>query len=223
MHLAIIMDGNRRWAEERGLPVLEGHRQGYEKAKEGLKWCQKRGIEILTLYAFSTENWRRPKIEVKYIMKLLYLLLTKDIQELHEKGARFRLIGQKEKLSPKLQELVEKAEELTKNNQKGTLLLAISYGGRAEITEALRKIVKEKIPPDEINEEIIGQHLYTSGLPDPDLIIRTSGEQRISDLLIWQSAYAEFYVCQKYWPDFGEEDLDLALAEFTSRQRRFGK
>ena len=222
-HLAIIIDGNRRWAREKGLPIFEGHRQGLKKVKELGKWLKARGIKILTLYCFSTENWKRSPAEVNYLMKLLNSALTEDIKEFHKRGFKLRVIGQKERLPSYLQKAIKKAEELTKNNKEGILNLAISYGGRAEIVEAVRKIIKEKISPDRIDEKLIGNYLYTQDLPDPDLIIRTSGEQRLSNFLLWQSAYSELYFCPKYWPDFTEKDLDEALKEYTRRQRRFGQ
>ena len=222
-HLGIIIDGNRRWAKEKGLPVLEGHRQGYKKIKEVLKWCKRKGIKIVTLYAFSTENWNRAPVEVNFLMTLLNSGLKKEIKELDKEGIKLQIIGQKERLTPELQKTIKKAEESTKNNKEMVVSLAISYGGRAEIVKAVRKIVKEGISPEEVDESKIGDYLYTSGLPDPDLIIRTSGEQRLSNFLIWQSAYSELYFTKKYWPDFTEKDLDKVLKDYAHRQRRFGK
>ena len=222
-HVGIIIDGNRRWARKRGLPALEGHRQGLEKVKKVIKWCKARGIKILTFYIFSTENWSRSKIEVYYLMKLLKRVLTKDIETINKEGFRVQIIGQKWKLSPQLQKLIKKAEELTKNNKEGILNLAVSYGGRAEIVEAIKKIIEKKIPSAEITQDLVSQNLWTGNLPESDLIIRTGGEKRISNFLIWQAAYAELYFCPKYWPDFTEKDLDEALVNFASRQRRFGK
>ncbi len=223
-HLAIIMDGNRRWAREKGLPTLEGHRKGYNKVQEVGDWCKKKGVKILTLWAFSTENWNRSKEEISYMMKLLAKALSKkEIDELNKKGIKLQVIGQKERLSKSLQRLAKKAEEETKNNKEGTLNLAISYGGRAEIIKAVQEIVKKKIPAEKINEELINQNLWTAGLPEPDLIIRTSGEQRTSGFLMWQGVYAELYFCQKYWPDFNEKDLDTAIASYSQRERRMGK
>jgi len=220
-HLGIIMDGNRRWAKARGLSAFEGHRAGYRKIEDILKWCRDAGIKILTLYVFSTENWQRAKDEVDFLMKLFYLAFTRDIKELHKNNVCVRVIGRKEGLSKKLQEVIKKSEELTKNNTGGMLNLAINYGGRQEVVDAFNKILKS--PLKEITEEIILQNLYTAGLPDPDLIIRTSGEFRISGFLLWQSAYSEFYFTKHHWPEFSKHDFDDALADFANRQRRFGK
>lgn len=223
-HLGIIIDGNRRWAKERGLPTLEGHRRGYDKLKKVGKWCKAKGIKILTIFAFSTENWNRSKEEVSYLMHLLSQAFNKkEVDELDKEGIRLRVIGQKERLDKRLQKLIQQAEERTKNNKEGILNLAISYGGRPEIIEAIKKIIKKKIPPEKITEKIVSQNLWTEGLPDPDLIIRTSGELRISGFLTWQAVYSELYFCKKYWPDFSEKDLDIALLDYTRRQRRFGK
>jgi len=222
-HLGIIIDGNRRWAKEKGLPALEGHRQGYEKTKEVVRWCKNKGIKIVTLYVFSTENWNRASVEVNFLMRLLNLGLKKEIKELNKEGAKLRIIGQKERLPSELQKTIKKAEKITKNNKEIIINLAVSYGGRAEIVKAVRKIVKEGIPPEEVDESKIGDYLYTGGLPDPELIIRTSGEQRLSNFLIWQSAYSELCFTKKYWPGFTEKDLDKALKNYAHRQRRFGK
>ncbi len=222
-HLGIIIDGNRRWAREKGLPEFEGHRRGRKKVKEVVRWSKKRGIKILTVYAFSTENWKRSKKEVDFLMRLLKLALVKDVKELHKEGMKLQVIGQKERLSRALQEAIKKAEELTKDNKGLILNLAISYGGRTEITEAVRKIVEKKIPPDKISEKVVSENLETGDLPDPDLIIRTGGEQRLSNFLLWQTAYTELYFLEKYWPDFTEKDLDEVLEDYTQRQRRFGR
>jgi len=223
-HIGIIMDGNRRWAKEKGLPALEGHRRGYNKLKEVGKWCIRKGVKILTLWAFSTENWNRSKKEVDYLMRLfMNALSNREIGELHKEGIKLQVIGQKERLEKPLQEAIRKAEEKTKNNKKGILNLAISYGGRAEIMEVIKKIIKNKISAEKITEKIIDENLWTVGLPDPDLIIRTSGELRTSGFLIWQAAYSELYFSPKYWPDFTEKDLDAVLADYAHRQRRFGE
>ena len=222
-HLGIIMDGNRRWAKACGLPKLEGHRRGYDKIKKVGGWCLEKGIEILTVYAFSTENWNRELAEVKYLMWLLRRGLTKDLNYFYKKGIKIRIIGQKERLNKELQKAVLKAEEKTKNNKKGILNLAISYGGRPEIIQAIKKIIKNKIPAEKISEKLIERYLWLGDLPAPDLIIRTSGEQRLSNFLTWQSAYSELYFINKHWPDFTETDLDQAISEFNRRQRRFGK
>ena len=222
-HIGIIMDGNRRWAKERGLPVFEGHRKGAERIKEIARHCKKRGVRTLTLYAFSTENWGRAAKEVNFLMRLGGLLLGKELGELHREGAKLLVIGQKERLTVSLQKKIEKAEDLTRGNSGLNLNVAISYSGWAEIIEAIRRIAQEKTPPEEINQELVRKYLWTAGIPDADLIIRTSGEQRISDFLTWEASYAELYFCQKYWPDFSERDLDEALEEYGRRQRRYGK
>jgi len=218
------MDGNRRWAKAKGLPTLEGHRRGYDRVKKIGRWCKERGVKVLTLWAFSTENWKRSKAEIDYLMNLLKFALSKnEISQLHKDGIKVRVIGQKKRLSKDLQKLIEETEERTKNNKEGILNLAISYGGRADILQAVQKIINKKIPVDQITEETIDQNLWTADLPNPDLIIRTSGELRTSGFLTWESAYAELYFCQKHWPDFTEEDLDKAIEDFQNRQRRMGK
>jgi len=219
-HLGIIIDGNRRWARERGLPALEGHRRGLEKVKELVNWCKNRGIKILTIFVFSTENWKRSKLEVNYLMRLAKEAVSSNLAEFHKKRIRVRVIGQKERLPKFLQKAILKAEELTKKNKGMILNFALSYGGRTEILEAIKNIIKKKVPPKKIDEEVIKENLWTS---DVDLIIRTGKEQRISNFLIWQAAYSELYFSPKYWPDFNEKDLDKALADYTNRQRRFGK
>jgi len=222
-HLGIIIDGNRRWAKEKGLPGLEGHRQGFKKVKDSIDWCQKRGIKILTLFVFSTENWQRSKVEVNYLMRLLKQGLSdfkKNIQKTNKKGIKIKAIGSKEKLPEFLRKEIKEIEELTQDNDKMTVNFALSYGGRAEITEAIKNIIQKKIPPEKINENIISQNLWTS---DVDLIIRTGKEQRISNFLIWQAAYSELYFFKKYWPDFSEMDLDEAILDYSQRRRRFGK
>ena len=220
-HLGIILDGNRRWAKEKGLLVFEGHKKGAEVVKKVVKWAKDRGIKVLTLFVFSTENWKRSKSEVNYLMRLLNQgLNNKYIQELLQEGIKFGVIGQKEKLSPSLQKKIKEIEDLTKDNREMIVNLALSYGGRAEIVETIKNIIKKKIPPEKITEDIISQNLWTSDL---DLLIRTGKEQRISNFLIWQAAYSELYFCKKYWPDFSEKDLDEALADYVQRQRRFGK
>ena len=219
-HLGIIIDGNRRWAREKGLPALEGHRKGLAKVKELIKWSKERGVKILTLFVFSTENWKRTKREVNFLMKLAKSAIADNLKELHREGIKVRIIGQRERLPGFLQKTIAQAEELTKNNKGMVLNFALSYGGRAEITEAIKKIIENKIPPEKINENVVSQNLWTSDL---DLIIRTGKEQRISNFLIWQAAYSELYFCPKYWPEFSEKDLDRALQQYACCQRRFGK
>jgi len=223
-HLGIIVDGNRRWAKEKGLPFFEGHRQGLDNVQKIGDFCAKKGIKILTLYTFSTENWKRSKKEVSYLMRLLKESLNKkNLQELHGKKIKLQIIGQKERLPKFLQKRIKEAEELTKNNKERILNLAISYGGRPEIIQAVKNIIKKKIPANKITEELINNNLWTAGLPYPDLIIRTGGAKRLSNFLTWQTAYSEFYFTKKYWPEFTEKDLNKALLDFSHRERRFGK
>jgi len=216
------MDGNRRWAKARGWPSLRGHQQGYDKVKRVGDWCLERGIKILTLYAFSTENWKRTEKEVKYLMGLLERALTVELNYFQDRDICLRVIGRKDELSSKFQSIIQKAEEATKDNQAGILNLAINYGGRPEIIDAVKNIVRDKIKSEDINQELFSKYVYTAGLPDPDLIIRTSGEQRLSGFLTWQSVYSEFYFIDKHWPDFSEKDLDEAIDWFDKRERRFG-
>lgn len=223
MHIAIIPDGARRWAAKRKLPGPAGHRKGAQKVKEVVRWCKERGINVLTVYAFSTENWGREAEEISYLMQLFDEFLEKEIQELHKENIRLMVIGRKKDLAVSLQRKIEAAEDLTKDNEGMTIVVALSYGGRLEIVEAVKKIVRQGFTADIINASVIESRLWTFGLPDPDMIIRTSGEQRLSNFLIWQSAYSEFYVCPTFWPDFSEKDLDEALAEYAKRKRRNGK
>jgi len=220
-HLGIIMDGNRRWAKSQGLPSFEGHRAGYKKVGELLEWCREAKIETLTLFAFSTENWQRAKDEVDFLLGIFYQVFSHDIKKLHKNNVRVRLIGRKETLPDNLSKAVKAAEELTQDNVGHNLNLAINYGGRAELVDAFKKIIKN--PPEEITEKIITNNLYTAGQSDPDLIIRTSGEQRLSGFLTWQSAYSELLFIQHHWPEFSKQDFDDSLANFAQRQRRFGK
>jgi undecaprenyl diphosphate synthase len=222
-HLGIILDGNRRWAKERNLSASEGHRRSLEKIKTIIRWCKEKkrgGIKILTLFVFSTENWKREKNEINFLMKLAYKAFIESLKESQKEGIKIKVIGQKEKLPKYLQKKIIQVEKLTKNNKKMILNFALSYGGRAEILEAIKKIIAEKIPLKKITEKIIEKNLWTT---DVDLIIRTGREQRISNFLIWQAAYSEFYFYPKYWPDFNEKDLDKILLNYTKRQRRFGK
>ena len=223
-HLGIIIDGNRRWAKKKGLPFFEGHRKGLNNVQKIGDYCAKKGIKILTLYTFSTENWNRSKREVSYLMKLIKESLSKkNIQGFNKKKIKLRIIGQKERLPQALQERIEEAEKLTKNNKERILNLAISYGGRPEIIQAVKNIIQKKIPANKITEDLINKNLWTAGLPYPDLIIRTGGARRLSNFLTWQSAYSEFYFTKKFWPEFTKEDLDKALLDFSHRERRFGK
>lgn len=222
-HLAIIMDGNRRWATERGLPSLQGHRAGYERLKEMGDWCLDRGVEVISVFAFSTENWKRTDEEVGYLMDLLEEALTKEMDFFHSRNVRVKIVGSRERLRPSVLRVIEAAEEKTKDNTRATLAICFNYGGRPEIVDACRKIVSNGTPASEITEETIQQAMYWPEMPPPDLIIRTSGEERLSGFLLWESAYSEIYWCEKHWPDFDEKELDAALEEYASRQRRFGK
>jgi undecaprenyl diphosphate synthase len=222
-HIAIIMDGNRRWAKKRGLPSIEGHRQGYEQFKKIAEHCNKLGVKILTVYAFSLENWKRSKIEVSFLMNLFKKGLQEQRDYFRKNKIKLNAIGQIERLPDALKNLVYKIMEETKNNKERILNLAISYGGRDEILAAVKKIIKEKINSPKINEKIFSQYLYTASQPDPDLVIRTSGEQRLSGFLPWQSVYSELYFSPKPWPDFTKKDLEEAIKEFQNRQRRFGQ
>ena len=222
-HVAIIMDGNGRWARARGLPRLAGHRAGVENLRRVLEACVEFGIEYLTIYAFSTENWNRPVEEVRGLMNILEEVIDRELQKLNENGVQLRHIGRLERLRPELQEKVRYAIELTQNNQKLVLNIAWNYGGRAEIVDAIQQIVAEGISPVEVEEELVSRYLYTAGCPDPDLIIRTAGELRVSNFLIWQGAYSEWYIASTYWPDFDREELLKALCEYASRERRFGR
>lgn len=223
IHLGIIIDGNRRWAKKRGLPSFEGHRRGLDKVNKIGEWCRKRGVKILTLYTFSTENWNRSKKEVSYLMKLFVrALCNQNVKELRQKGIKLKVIGQRERLPKSLQKRIKEAEKLTKKGKEGILNLAISYGGRTEIIQAVKNIIEKKIPANKVTEDLIDKNLWTADLPEPDFIIRTGGEQRLSNFLTWQSVYSEFYFTKTLWPGFTEKDLDKALLDFSNRQRRFG-
>jgi undecaprenyl diphosphate synthase len=221
-HVAIIMDGNGRWAKARGLPRTEGHRHGTENLRRILKSCVNLGVEILTIYAFSTENWSRPRAEVMMLMRILESVIDRELGELHESGVQLRHIGELDGINPGLQRKIRKAMELTKDNRRLILNIAFNYGGRNEIVRAVRRIVQDAVPVEKIDEALISSYLYTSDLPDPDLIIRTSGELRVSNFLIWQGAYSEYYATPTYWPDFNEDELRKALLEYGGRRRRFG-
>lgn len=221
-HLAIIMDGNRRWAKDNNLPSFEGHRQGYDKMKEVGQWCVNRGITTLTVYAFSTENWNREQAEIDYLMDLLYKAVTTEIKEFNKRGIRLRVIGTRERLSEKMIQAIAEAEEQTKTNNKGTLNICLNYGGRLEIVDAVKKIISQGIPAEQITEKTITENIWFAGQNDPDLIIRTSGEQRLSGFLTWESVYSEFLFIDKHWPAFSETDLDDAVSDFNNRHRRFG-
>jgi undecaprenyl diphosphate synthase len=222
-HVAIIMDGNGRWAEKHHLPREEGHKKGATAAQQVTEILIEHKIPYLTLYAFSTENWNRPRIEVEGLLRLLGERLDEGIQFALKKGAKIRHFGKLDKLPPKIQEKIVEAVDLTKNNTSITLGFAFNYGSRDEIIEATQRIVKSGIRPEDISESVINQNLYTIGIPDPDLIIRTGGEMRLSNFLLWQSAYAEIYFTPALWPDFDRAEIDKALTAYSKRQRRFGK
>jgi undecaprenyl diphosphate synthase len=225
-HIAIIMDGNGRWATRRGLPRAMGHRAGVESLREIVNISSALGIGFLTVYAFSTENWKRPKEEVNILMELLVEYLKKEIGELHGKNVRVRAIGRISELPEKAVQALADAEQKTRNNTGLTLNLALNYGGRTEITEAVRMIAEMvssgRLDPAQVNEELVAGCLYTGDMPDPDLLIRPSGEQRISNFLLWQAAYAEFWYCPELWPDFRKVHLLQAVLDYQNRQRRFG-
>ncbi|MHB8625362.1 MAG: isoprenyl transferase [Aggregatilineales bacterium] len=221
-HVAIIMDGNGRWAKSRGLPRLMGHRAGVENLRVVLRSASEFGIKILTLYAFSTENWGRPEPEVRGILNLLESVIDRELDHLHANGVQLRHIGDLSRLSDELQRKVRNAVHLTRNNDKLTLNIAFNYGGRAEIIQALRQIVADGVPADQIDETLIGHYLYTGGQPDPDLIIRTGGDLRVSNFLIWQGAYAEYYSTPIFWPSFDRHELRQAIQTYQGRERRFG-
>ncbi len=226
VHVAIIMDGNGRWAKKRVLPKVAGHKRGADAVRRCVEDSMDLGIKYLTLYAFSSENWNRPEDEVNDLMSLLQRYLTKEVDELHEKNIRLNFIGDRSKLSANILKLLQKAEIKTRDNSRLCLTLALSYGGRAEIIDAARalgeKIKTGEINPEDITEEAFSSHLHTGDIPDPDLIIRTSGEQRISNFLLWQIAYAEFVFLDVLWPDFNREMLERAISEYCGRDRRYG-
>lgn len=221
-HIAIIMDGNGRWAKARGLPRTEGHRHGVENLRRILEACVREGVQILTIYAFSTENWNRPRYEVQMLMKFLEFFIDRELNELDRNGVQIRHLGEMDNVPPRLQEKIRTACQRTAGNNRLILNVAFNYGGRDEIVRAVRRIVADGIPADQITEAVISRYVYTSGLPDPDLIIRTSGELRVSNFLIWQAAYAEYYATPIYWPDFDEAELHKALETYAGRKRRFG-
>lgn len=221
-HIGIIMDGNGRWARRRGLRRSAGHKAGIQAIRRVMDAADKAGVHCLTLYAFSTENWSRPRQEVATLMRLFEQTLQAEVDELHRNGVRIKVIGRREQLSTRLQRLVEDAERRTADNSVGMLNVAINYGGRAEIVDGVRQLASAGTDLSQLEEDQLAGALYTAGLPDPDLIIRTAGEMRTSNFLIWQAAYAELYVTETYWPDFGADDLRAALADYAGRDRRFG-
>jgi undecaprenyl diphosphate synthase len=221
-HIAIIMDGNGRWAISRGLPRLAGHRAGTENLRRVIEACVEFGVRYLTLYAFSTENWGRPIEEVRGLMRILEDVIDRELEELHKQGTRLRHIGRLDRLKPSLRQKVLDAIEYTKDNDRLILCVAFNYGGRDEIVCAIQHMIEDGVNPDEVDADLVSKYLFTAGVPDPDLIIRTSGELRGSNFLIWQGAYSEWYFTPTYWPDFGKDELALALEEYKLRQRRYG-
>ncbi len=221
-HVAIIMDGNGRWAQRRGLPRSAGHRAGTENLRRIIEACVEYGVRVLTIYAFSTENWQRPRDEVAALMKLMSVMIDREMESLHRNGVQVRHIGSLDELPRGLQAKIRHAVELTSQNERLILNVAVNYGSRREIAEAVRALVCSGISPDEVTEESIDQRLYTAGLPDPDLVVRTAGEMRLSNFLLWQAAYAEFYATPILWPDFDRAEFFGALVAYSQRTRRFG-
>lgn len=222
-HIAIIMDGNRRWAKEKKLPSALGHKKGVEALKTTLRACNDFGVKHLTVYAFSTENWKRKQEEVDFLMDLVAVTLTNELAEMHKENVQIRFIGDLTRLSEKLQKVLDNAVNTTKNNTGVILQIALNYGSRDEITNAVKQIVHNGIKEENITQDLISEYLYTKGVPDPDLLIRTGGEQRISNYLLWQIAYSEILITSKYWPDFDKKLLAECIEEFKLRQRRYGK
>lgn len=221
-HVAIIMDGNGRWAKARGLPRLAGHRAGTENLRPVLEASVEFGIEYLTIWAFSTENWRRPEAEVMGLLRILERMIRRELQELHKEGVQLRHLGRLDRLPKRLQRQVRDAIELTRNNDRLVLNVAFDYGGRAEIVRAVQQIIRDGVSAEEVDEALLSQYMYTAGQPDPDLIIRTSGEVRTSGFMMWQSAYAEYYITPTFWPDFDQGELYQALVAYGQRDRRYG-
>jgi undecaprenyl diphosphate synthase len=226
VHVAVIMDGNGRWATQRRLPRFAGHHRGAQRVREIVQAARDAGVSVLTLFAFSTENWSRPQTEIRMLMRYLHDFLDHEKADMLKNGVRLRMIGRRSKLPRRTLEKIESIERMTGHNSRLTLVLAIDYGSRQEIVEAVRTacvgVAEHRIRPEEIDEELFSGYLFTHGLPDPDFLIRTSGEQRLSNFLLWQCSYAEFYFTAKLWPDFGAEDFGKALEEYRKRKRRFG-
>ncbi len=222
-HLAIIMDGNGRWATRRHLPRLAGHKAGVTALRRVVECATDENIEMLSVYAFSTENWGRPRVEVNGLMRLFWETIRTDLEKLHRDGVRLRHLGRLQDLAPDIQQAVRDSIELTRNNTRINLNICFNYGGRAELVDAIRQIIAAGHQPGDITEELIASYLYTHDLPNPDMVVRTAGEMRTSNFLLWQSAYSEYYATPTLWPDFGREDLRAALDNYRQRQRRFGK
>jgi undecaprenyl diphosphate synthase len=221
-HVAIIMDGNGRWARARGLPRLAGHRAGTENLRPILRAAVEFGIKTLTVWAFSTENWQRPEPEVKGLLRIMERMIRRELQELDKEGVQIRHVGRSDRLPPRLREMVHNAIQVTSHNDRIVLNVAFDYGGREEIVQAIQHILRDGVRAEEVDEALVSRYLYTAGQPDPDLIIRTSGEMRTSGFLMWQSAYAEYYITPIYWPDFDRQELYQALLAYSQRDRRFG-
>jgi len=222
-HIAIIMDGNRRWAKDKNLPSAMGHKKGVEALKTTLRACKDFGVKYLTVYAFSTENWNRKQEEVDFLMDLVAVTLKNELAEMHKEGVQIHFIGDLTRLSDKLQKITANAVETTKDNTGVVLQIALNYGARDEITNAVRRIVSANIPNDKITPELISDYLYTKGVPDPDILVRTGGEKRISNYLLWQIAYSEIIIKNEFWPEFDKKLLKECIEEFNMRQRRYGK
>lgn len=222
-HIAIIMDGNRRWAKEKNLPTAMGHKKGVEALKATLRACNDFGVKYLTVYAFSTENWKRKQEEVEFLMNLVAITLTNELAEMHKENVQIHFIGDLSRLSDKLQKILANAVETTKNNTGVVLQIALNYGSRDEIVHAVKKIMLSGINPENVSEETISSNLYTAGIPDPDILIRTGGEQRISNYLLWQIAYSEIIIRDEFWPEFDKKLLKESILEFGRRNRRYGK
>lgn len=216
------MDGNGRWARRRGHPASFGHRAGVRAIKRVLEACEQLGVHVLSIYAFSTENWTRPRAEVRALMRLFHETMQREIDEIHRRGVRIVVSGRKDGLSARMRERIDEAMSRTANNKNGVLNVCLNYGGRAEIVDAVQKLIEEGLTANNVDEDAISSRMYNPELPDPDLIIRTAGEKRVSNFLLWQSAYAEMLVTDTLWPDFGVDDLKAALADYASRVRRFG-
>lgn len=221
-HVAVIMDGNGRWAQQRGLPRLAGHRAGTENVRRIIEACVDYSIKILTLYAFSTENWSRPEEEVRGLMALSSQMIDRELENLRKNGVRIRHLGSLDGLAAGLQSKIRHAIEVTASNERLIVNVALNYGARMEILEAVRQMMRDGLTPEQVTEQTLGRYLYTGGLPDPDLVIRTAGEMRLSNFLLWQAAYAEFYSTPTYWPDFGPEEFYKALVAYGQRIRKFG-
>lgn len=222
-HLGIIMDGNGRWAKGRGMPRVAGHQAGVDNLRRILEHCVRREVKVLSIYAFSTENWGRPQEEVSGLMRLLGLAIQRQLNDLNKNGVRILHSGRMEGINPQLQKQILNALEVTRNNERITLNVAFNYGGRAEIVDAVRHLIQDGVRPEDLSEKLLSSYLYTANLPDPDMVIRTGGEWRLSNFLIWQAAYAEYYTTPTFWPDFDESELDKALIEYSRRERRFGR